>query len=168
MASGKTTLARALAAGGTLDFVDLDDAVEGRAGCSVAEIFATDGEQAFRSLESSMLRELAAPGVVMACGGGTPCFGDNLDFMLGAGTVVCLEASPDTIVRRLLEAPEGKRPLVDSYRSDPAALRTHVERMIAARKQFYGRAHAVFDADRLDTADQIEESVSRFKSLFNI
>ena len=67
MASGKTTLGRALAgACPGLSFVDLDEAVEAAAGCSVADIFARSGEAVFRALESKMLREVARPGAVVA------------------------------------------------------------------------------------------------------
>ncbi len=165
MASGKTTLGRALAgACPGLSFVDLDEAVEAAAGCSVADIFARSGEAVFRALESKMLREVARPGAVVACGGGTPCRPENMAFMLDAGKVVLLDASPETIVRRLIEAGPGKRPLVDRHIDDPAALLRHVETMLADRAEHYSRAEYVFDANRLDTQGQIDESVARFIS----
>lgn len=168
MATGKSTLAHALARSCSLRCVDLDDAIAARAGASVSEIFSRHGEAAFRDLEASVLREVAAPGCVIACGGGTPCFGDNLGYMLSAGTVVCLEADTDTIVRRLLEAPCGKRPLIDSCRDNIEALKERIASMTEARRPYYSRAHAVFDANRLDTADQIAESVARFKEQFEL
>lgn len=168
MASGKSTLASALARECALAFVDLDDTVEAAAGVSIPEIFRTQGEEVFRSVEASALRRVAEPGAVIACGGGTPCFGDNLDFMLSAGTVVCLRASVDTIMRRLLEAPQGKRPLIDAYRDDTGALRERIVHMLAAREPFYSRAHADFDANRLDTADQIADSIALFRHQFKL
>ncbi len=168
MAVGKTTLGRALAARCPgMRFVDLDAEVEAAEGCSVGEIFATRGEEAFRALESDMLRRVAADGCVVACGGGTPCRPANMDFMLGAGTVVWLQASPGRVAARLLEAPEGQRPLADRYRSDPEALAAFIERMEAERAPHYSRAHLTFDADGLDTADEVEESSRRFLELIS-
>lgn len=169
MAAGKTTLGVALAEASGRRFVDLDKEIETRAGRSIASIFASEaGEAGFRQLEAAVLRDVARNGddIIVACGGGTPCYGDNIDFMLGAGLVVCLEASADTTVRRLLEAPEGKRPLVDSYRHDPNALRAHISAMQEARKPFYTRAHAAFNADRLENASEIAETTTLFTSRF--
>ncbi|MCM1068181.1 MAG: shikimate kinase [Muribaculaceae bacterium] len=167
MASGKSTLGSALAAAVPgLDFIDLDAAVEAEAGCSIAEIFARSGEEAFRAIEADMLRRVCRRGSVIACGGGTPCRKANMDFMLSAGTVVRLDADVDTIVRRLLEAPEGSRPLVDAFRSDPAALTGRVRTMLGERADAYSRAHAAFDANLLDTAEQVAGSVARFRLQF--
>lgn len=169
MASGKTTLGVALSEACGRPFVDLDKEIERRAGRSIASIFASEaGEAGFRELEAAVLRDVARKGgdIIVACGGGTPCYGDNIDFMLGAGLVVCLEASPDTTVRRLLEAPEGKRPLVDSYRSDTTALRSHIAQLQKAREQFYSCAHARFNADRLENAAEIAETTALFTSRF--
>ncbi len=163
MASGKSTLGRALAgAKPRLRFVDLDEAIETREGCSVAEIFAARGQDAFRKLESAMLRELAADDTVIACGGGTPCRRENMDFMLERGTVVRLEASTDTIVRRLAEAPRGQRPLVDGLLDEPEALKAHVEKMLAEREEAYGRSQHSFNADRLETVSQVSRAVDEF------
>ena len=168
MASGKTTLGRALAtACADRHFVDLDEAVEAVAGRSVADIFATDGEAAFRALESEVLRQVGRSGAIVACGGGTPCRPENMDWMLEAGTVVHLVTDTDTTVRRLLLAP-GQRPLVDALLDDEAALRRRVEDMQRARAQYYGRAHHTFDSTELESADQIAASVAAFRRQFNI
>ncbi len=167
MASGKTTLGRALAAAlPAISFVDLDEAVEEYAGCSVSQIFASRGEDGFRALESEMLRRKALPGVLIACGGGTPCRAENMDFMLSAGTVVRLDASVDTLVRRLLEADPDQRPLVKACIGSPGLLRQRVEQMISERMPHYSRAPFVFDADRLDDERQVAEAVERFASQF--
>lgn len=168
MASGKTTLGRALAtACADRCFVDLDEAVEARAGRAVAEIFATDGEEAFRVLESEVLRQVSCPGAIVACGGGTPCRSENMDWMLAAGTVVHLVTDTDTTVRRLLLAP-GRRPLVDALLGDEDALRRRVEDMQAARAHYYGRAHHVFDSTALESAGQIAATVAAFRQKFKI
>ncbi len=169
MASGKSTLGGALArAIPGLSFVDLDDAVEAEAGMTVAEIFAAEGEAGFRRRESAVLRAVSVPGAIVACGGGTPCDPANMDFMLARGTVVLLEASVGIIADRLLEAPAGKRPLIDAYRDDRDALLEHIAAMLAGRAKHYSRAHARFDADDLDTADGISRSVRRFAEAFGL
>ncbi|MBD5233327.1 MAG: shikimate kinase [Bacteroidales bacterium] len=167
MAAGKSTLGRALAAARpALRFIDLDAEVEAVAGRSIAEIFAVDGEQAFRNLETDVLRRVAAPGTIIACGGGTPCRTENMDFMLSAGRVIWLRANIDITLQRLLEAPAGSRPLVDSLRADPAALRERALTMQRERAPHYSRATAEFDSSRLDTVEQVAESVDIFLNRF--
>ncbi len=85
MCCGKTTLGSAVAAELGVPFVDLDEWVERRAGCSVREIFATQGETAFRRMERAALREVASGdgrGAIVACGGGTPCQRGNMALAL--------------------------------------------------------------------------------------
>lgn len=166
MASGKTTLGRALAeAVPGLSFVDLDDEIRRAAGMSVSDIFTTRGEAGFRVLESEVLATTALPDTIIACGGGTPCRKENMDFMLGNGTVVRLVADPEVTVRRLIEAGPG-RPLVDAMLDKPDALLIKVKEMMAARDPHYSRAHYSFDANHLETAEQIAASVARFRSEF--
>ena len=111
MACGKTTFGRALARRLGYDFIDLDFYIEQRFRRSVRQIFADSGEEEFRRLEASMLREAGEfENVVVACGGGTPCFFDNMEYMNSRGTTVWLQASVRRTVERLLRA-VGKRPL---------------------------------------------------------
>ncbi len=165
MASGKTTLGSPLAKALGRRFVDLDEAIEAAAGKSTSAIFADEGEARFRQLESEALRTAATGDTVVACGGGTPCHAGNMDFMLGAGFVVCLEASPDVTVRRLRLAP-GTRPLVDALLGNPAALSEKVAQMLDARRPFYSRAHSRFCSDRLESKEEIDGSVDEFIRLF--
>lgn len=167
MASGKSTLGRALALAVHIPFVDLDQAVEAECGMSVADIFRTRGEEAFRQAESRLLRQHARQGCVIACGGGTPCAADNMDFMMSAGTVVLLDTGTETTIRRILEAPAGSRPLVDRFRGDIAALTDAVRKMKDERAQHYCRAHFTFDSTRLETRQQIDDSVKRFLTEVN-
>lgn len=166
MASGKTTLGRALAeAVPGLSFIDLDDEIRRRTGMSVPEMFASRGEDGFRALESETLRSVGTDDSVVACGGGTPCRTENMDYMLSHGTVVRLEADPQTIVRRLIEAGPG-RPLVDAYLDRPDALLDKVRELTAVRSIHYARAPFSFDSSRLESAAQIAESVELFRERF--
>lgn len=161
MACGKTTLGRALEEATGIPFTDTDGEVEREAGMTVSEIFAVRGESEFRRMESDVLRRVCSAGDsrIVACGGGTPCREENMDMMLDRGTVVWLDADTDITVRRLLDAP-GQRPLAQC--GDEASMRGLVERGKADREKHYSRAHRRFDSSRLDTPEQIEESVKRF------
>lgn len=176
-ACGKTTLGRALPAAARrlgvegLRFEDLDEAVEAAEGRSIAEIFRAEGEEAFRRAESALLRGISeAPDsggiLVLACGGGTPCSGDNLEYMLSRGLVVELRATREATLRRLLEAPPEQRPLVGKVHGDPGALSDEVEALVARRRPWYSRAHASFDSTLLETEEQVRETSEAFVRQF--
>lgn len=167
MACGKSTLGRALAATVPgLQFIDLDELVEQSEGMSVADIFASKGEEAFREAEMNALHRAArVPNAVVACGGGTPCRTENMDLMLASGTVVWLKASPEATLRRLLQAPAGQRPKVEKFRHDPQLLATEMQTLEEARAPFYSRAHITFNSDRLETVEQVQESVDEFLNI---
>lgn len=166
MASGKSTLGKTLAEalpGRT--FIDLDDVVETRLGMSIPECFSIHGEAYFRRVESEVLRELSIEGAIVACGGGTPCYGTNADYMLGNGFTVLLEASPEVTARRLRLAP-GQRPLVDALPNCPGVLENFIISKLAERSEAYSRCHVRFDANELEDEEQIARSVQRFKDTF--
>ena len=103
MGSGKTTVGKALSKETGMMFYDLDWYIESRMRKTVSEIFAERGEEAFRKLEYNMLHEVAEfEDVIISCGGGTPCFFDNMDYLNQQGEVVYLKASPDTLYKHLL------------------------------------------------------------------
>ena len=116
MASGKSTFGKELAKDKGLPFLDLDESVESREGRSISEIFAKEGEEYFRKREREILHEICneADEFVLATGGGTPCFFDNMDYMNQAGTTVFLNTSPLVIVDRL-KRQRADRPLLAMY-----------------------------------------------------
>ena len=161
MAAGKTTLGKALARDLGLQFVDLDHYIENRYHCTVAQLFAERGEEAFRLIERNMLHEVAEfEDVVISTGGGTPCFFDNMDYMNAQGITVFLEASTDVIYTRLTIA-RVQRPLVKGKTTDE--LHRYITEMLELRKPFYTRAHHTFCADYLENICQVEKSVQQFK-----
>lgn len=170
MACGKTTLGEALkeAFPGLVDFVDLDHEVERLAGMSVAGIFATAGESAFRAMERETLAQLATAHsprrLIVACGGGTPCHSDSMDLMLSRGTAVWLRASRERTISRLLEA-DGERPLVAGM--DAETLGAFIDSHLAERFPAYSRAHFCFDSSELENAEEIAATVARFAAIFN-
>ncbi len=112
MGSGKTTVGRLLARRLGWSFADLDDRIVSAAGMPIQELFARQGEAAFRAREMDVLRSAAAERrTVLATGGGAACRAENLALMLGAGRVVALGVSPAEAVRRA--GPASGRPLLD-------------------------------------------------------
>ncbi|SHJ39797.1 shikimate kinase [Hymenobacter daecheongensis DSM 21074] len=138
--AGKTTLGRALATALELPFFDLDEEIVRQEGRSVAEVFQTEGEVYFRCREAEVLRELVErqPRLVLATGGGTPCFHHNLELLLETGLTLYLAVPLPELVRRLHES-AAARPLLAQL-SDVAALEARLHETLAARQRFYDRA----------------------------
>ena len=160
MASGKTTFGKALARRTGMQHIDLDFFIEQRFHSTVREIFATRGEAEFRRIESAMLREVGEmDDIIVSCGGGTPCFGDNLDYMNSRGLTVCLQADDDVIADRVMQA-GNKRPLM-AGKSREEIISTIHEHM-QARRPYYDRAQLIISGDRLENKAQIAETVEDF------
>ena len=137
--SGKTTTGRELAAHCHLPFVDLDAEIVVRAGQLIPAIFLNHGEARFRQLEAEALLDVAArPGPqVVATGGGTPCFEENLAVLLATGFVVWLDVPVPVLAQRLAAAAEtARRPLLAT--SGPSE--RWLQETLVARQRFYARA----------------------------
>ncbi|NML66944.1 shikimate kinase [Hymenobacter sp. RP-2-7] len=146
--SGKTTLGRQLAAHYGRAFVDLDDVLVAAAGQSIPAIFAAEGEAGFRAREAAALAALAehaGPPLVVATGGGTPCFHDNLAVLRRTGFVLWLAVPVPELARRLAATGQAAaRPLLAATaaeQSPETALLAHLTRTLAAREEFYAQAH---------------------------
>jgi shikimate kinase len=166
MGAGKTTLGKALAKDLGISFIDLDQYIERRYMKSVSQIFATRGEQGFREIESRMLREVGEfDDVIVSCGGSTPLIGDNMDFMLEHGQTVYLKCDNDTLLRRLKVA-RSQRPLIASKTDDELA--AFIESETKRREPGYLKAEFICPGDRLESRDQISDTVTYLKQLLDL
>lgn len=164
MGSGKSTLGRAVSRLSGITFIDLDLYIEGRYHSSVSDIFREKGEDGFRRLEQAMLHEVADfENIMVACGGGTPCFFDNMDYMNSRGITVMLEAPLPVLHRRLSEG-RAIRPLI-AGKSDEE-LMEFITAALAARMPHYIKAMHRFQSEQLETRQQIHDTASRFINQF--
>ena len=148
MGSGKTYLGKKWAAITGLKYFDIDDIVEEEQGKTISKIFEEDGEDKFRDLESIVLKSFAGKdNVIVATGGGTPCFKDNMKWMNENGISVYLKASPEIILNRLTSEKE-KRPLIKHL--DDNELLFYITQKIKERELCYLQANEIVNVDDLD------------------
>lgn len=144
MAAGKSTVGRALADRLGFDLVDTDIVIEERMCKPLAEVVATRGEELFRSSESALLDEIIASdssvNTVVACGGGMPCFGDNMAKMLTHGTVIYLQSSEEALFDRLL-GDKQHRFLICNKNADE--LSEYIRTTLALRSRYYCKADLI-------------------------
>ena len=162
MASGKSSVGPRVAARLGLTFIDLDRLIRAHDGRSIPEIFAEDGEDAFREKERAALRSTADPDdLVVALGGGALVSDDNRSFAKDHGRIVYLQVDPDTILDRVADEAD-QRPLLQDDSGTPLPLdqmRERVEQMLADRDAAYTDAHATVDAT--PTLDDVVDAVTR-------
>lgn len=153
MGSGKTTLGEVLAVELGCKFIDLDDYIEAANGCTIKEIFARIGEDGFRRIEHEAIIEASrGENVVIACGGGTPCFYNNMASMNSRGITVHLTTSEDVLYNRLtLPEQMAKRPLIAS--KTPDEIRQFIHESIVKRLPHYSQAQITFDSTDIETAE---------------
>ena len=166
MGSGKTTVGKALSKETGLMFYDLDWYIENRMHTTVSKLFTERGEEAFRKIEYNMLHEVAEfEDVIISCGGGTPCFFDNMDYLNQQGDVVYLKASPDTLYKHLLMA-KVERPLLKG--KSPEELIAYITEHLKERAPFYEKARYTLDVNVLDDYDKIHTSVQSIRTLLGL
>jgi shikimate kinase len=149
MGAGKSSGGARLATALGWPFADTDQVLAEAQGRGIGSLFDSMGESAFRSAEGEVLRRLcSAPGrMVVATGGGTPCFGDHMEFMLDRGTVVYFKVGQEALLERL-RANRKNRPLIAGLSG--RELSDFVSAHLEEREPMYRRAHIIVDADALD------------------
>jgi shikimate kinase len=156
MGSGKTHWGRLLSQKINLPFFDLDEQVSSHEGSPISEIFETKGEEYFRLLEKDTLHIITEShdSFVMACGGGTPCFFNNIDYMNRSGTTVWLNITLPVLVQRLSKE-KNDRPLIKDLDDDQ--LKSFLIKKFADRKIYYEQAEVILDDEPLQIEKLMEK-----------
>ncbi len=149
MGCGKTTQGKKLAKELGYYFIDLDDYIEKQQGNSITELFQEVGEEAFRNIETDALKECIANNLkaLIATGGGTPCFNDNMKLMLENGKVVYLKMDAKALYNRLFNA-KGDRPLINGKDNEEMFL--YIENLLKVREEFYKQAQVITSGISVD------------------
>jgi shikimate kinase len=157
MGSGKSFCGRELSKKLNLPFFDMDEQIVNSEGRPITEIFETQGEEYFRLKEKEVLNIITEShtSFVMACGGGSPCFFNNIDYMNRSGITVWLNTPISVLFDRLLKE-KKQRPLLKDL-SD-AQLRGFIIKKFADRKIFYEQAEIVIDDENI-SLDKIIEKI---------
>jgi shikimate kinase len=160
MGSGKSTTGRKLASQLNWSFIDLDEKIEEMEGMKIPDIFSLKGEPYFRKLETKALKEMKSEtNTVISTGGGTPCFGDNMYFMLSSGLTIYLKMTPASLKKRLTKLSEG-RPLLKSI--DRKDLLEYITSKLEEREKWYSMAEIIvsnFNTDLSDLLSLIKKQI---------
>jgi len=153
MGSGKTTLGKELASELKLTFIDSDAFLEEKYFKTIPRIFAEEGEESFRRKERRVLEEVAEfDDVIIATGGGAPCFFDNIDLMNRSGYCIFLDVDVDTLAERLTVA-KIERPLIKG--KSAGELKEFIEGMLVRRRPFYEKAAYILKGNAISQDDVI-------------
>ena len=153
MGAGKTTLGRQFAEETDYEFLDLDDCIVEQAGMSIPKIFELEGEKEFRIRERKALeklKNLPATHYLISCGGGTPCFEDNMKWLNAHGLTVYLRPGLDEITSRLKKE-QAQRPLIKDV--PPNELKVFIGKMLSGREHYYLQAHIVLEGEKASLAE---------------
>ncbi len=154
MGSGKSTLGRKLSVALKLTFIDLDTFLEEKYFRTIPQIFAEEGEDAFRRKERKVLEEVSAfDDVIVATGGGAPCFFDNMELMNNTGFCIFLDVAPKSLVSRLIHA-KTERPLIKG--KTPEELQQFIDATMVRRRPFYEKARYILKGEEISPEQVIE------------
>lgn len=154
MGTGKTTVGRLLARRKKCHFVDLDDLIELKEKRRILDIFAQSGEPYFRKKEKEALKEVAKEkGFIVACGGGVVMDKENIGIMKDSGTLICLSAQPEVILKRTQGF--GHRPLLQV--KDPAR---QIQLLMRLRAPYYAQAHKTIDTSKIP-AEEVTQRIAK-------
>jgi shikimate kinase len=153
MGSGKTHWARLLSKKLGLTFYDLDTVIVEQEKKSVADIFSEKGEEYFRYRETQALERIAEEqeGFILSCGGGTPCFFNNIEYMKKTGKVIWLNTSIEVLTQRLMRERKS-RPLIREV--DESDLGRYIVRKLSERRMYYQQADVTVNEESV-TLDEL-------------
>ncbi|MBT8316234.1 MAG: shikimate kinase [Lutibacter sp.] len=158
MASGKSTIGVILGKKLNIQFIDLDTFIEEKEQLSISEIFKQKGEIYFRKKEGEYLSELldSENDLIISLGGGTPCYGNNMNKIQELSTSFYLNASINTIFERLKDE-KTQRPLVTNIGEHN--LKEYIAKHLFERNEFYKKATNSIDINDKSAFQIIEEIV---------
>ena len=144
MGSGKSYWAKRWSAKYEFDFYDVDDTIEAMEMSSVVDLFEKKGEQWYREKEAAVLRELNNyQDCIISCGGGTPCYHENMDWMNQNGFTIYLESTPEYLLQNILKEKE-RRPLVKNV--NESELLYFIQQKLEERIPVYNQAQLTLNA----------------------
>lgn len=154
MGTGKSSVGRLLAKERSWNFVDLDELIELKEQRRIVDIFAKDGEAYFRKIEKKVLKQVSAQNkFVVACGGGVVLDKGNVRLMKKTGTMICLSATPEEILRRV--SSNNGRPLLNVGKPQK-----RIELLLKMRAPYYMQADKVIDTSLL-SVKQVVKKISK-------
>jgi shikimate kinase len=154
MGSGKTAVGKKLALRLNYNFADLDKKIESIYKLSIPDIFSKYDEHTFRQLEHEVLKQtLELSNTVIATGGGTPCFYNNMELILQNGISVYLKLHPHSLALRLLKSHQ-KRPLI--LNKKPEDLEQFITDKLSEREPFYNRSDIIVKGENLEVSSIVE------------
>jgi shikimate kinase len=166
MGCGKSTIGKMLAQELNLQLVDMDTVIEEQQQMAISQIFATEGENAFREIEKDTLHMLGKKEKqLIATGGGAPCFFDNMEWMNQYGITIYLKMSAKALAHRLMSLPEKarlSRPLLAG--KTESELADYIEKTLEMREPFYGKSKIVILTDDINP----QTTVSRIMAAMNM
>ena len=166
MGAGKTTVGKTLAQELNLPFYDLDWYIESRMRKTVKEIFDEREEEGSRLIEHNLLHEVAEfEDVIISCGGGVPCFYDNMDYMNQKGDTVYLKATPEVLYGHL-KMGKSVRPLLQNKTSEE--VEEFIKEQLQVREPFYSKAKYTLDVNLMDDYDKIRIFVTKLRELLDL
>ena len=153
MGVGKTTIGKQIAALNKVVFIDTDSQIEKETSKSIKEIFETDGEIAFRKLETDTIRSINRKAII-ACGGGLPAHNNNIEYLKHKGTVIYLKASTETLIKRL-EKNKNKRPLISNLTNVKRL--EFIRKILKEREKTYKQADYTIETDNKTVKEVLRE-----------
>lgn len=146
MGSGKSYWGKQWATQLQYNFIDLDNRIIEAENCSVARIFEKKGEPYFRKMEAAILRTITEPNTLVACGGGTSVYEDNLEWMNRTGITIYLKAPAKYLLENIKKEP-GQRPLIKE--TNEAELLFFIQQKLKEREVFYTQAKYIMEVEAL-------------------
>ena len=156
MGSGKTAVAKEIAESTDLKYIEMDELIEKKEARSINDIFKDSGEDYFRKVEKEALKEISlADKQVVSCGGGVVIDEANVNLMKDSGVLICLQASPDVIYKRVKNNKD--RPLLNVENPQ-----VKIEELLRIRRPYYQKANYIIETDNLS----VQQVTQEVKSIF--